>query len=107
MEERLTGPARRAYGVTVTAGPDGGRAAIWAARILALLASLLAGVAVALPLLSGLGYLRDLMGTPEVVVAISFSLTGAVLVGNAQARRICWLLLFIGVMSGLYTASVS
>jgi len=57
-----------------------------AARLLAVLAVVLAAVAVALPLVSGLGYLDELMGTPEVAVAVSFSTTGALLVGNDRSR---------------------
>ena len=107
MAERLTGSGRRAYGVGVTAGRDGGRAAIVSARLLAVLAVALAAVAVALPLVSGYGYLDELTATPEVVVAVSFSLTGALLVGSDAARRIGWLLLAIGLTSALYTSSVS
>ena len=107
MEERLTGSGRHAYGVGVTAGRDGGRAAIVSARLLAALAVVLACTAVALPLLSGYGYLDELTATPEVVVAVSFSLTGALLVGSEAARRIGWLLLAIGLTSALYTSSVS
>jgi len=107
VEERLTRTGRRAYGVGVTAGRDGGRAAIVSARLLAVLATVLAGTAVALPLVSGRGYLDELTATPEVAVAVSFSLTGAFLVGNEQARRIGWLLLGIGLTSALYTSSVS
>ena len=59
MEERLTRTGRRAYGVGVTAGRDGGRAAIVTARLLAVLATVLAGTAVALPLVSGYGYLDE------------------------------------------------
>lgn len=78
-----------------------------AARLLAALAVLLAGVAVALPLVSGLGYLDELTASPEVAVAVSFSVSGALLVGNRQARRIGWLLLGIGLASAVYTSSMS
>ncbi len=77
------------------------------ARLLAVLAVLLAAVAVALPLVSGLGYLDELMGTPEVAVAASFSVAGALLVGNPRARRMGWLLLAIGSTAALYTSSLS
>ena len=107
MAERLTGYGRRAYGVGVTAGRDGGRAAIVTARLLAVLATVLAATAVALPLISGYGYLDELTATPEVVVAVSFSLTGALLVGSVAARQIGWLLLGVGLTSALYTSSVS
>ena len=107
MAERLTGSGRRAYGVGVTAGRDGGRAAGMAARLLAALAFVLVAVAVALPLLSGYGYLDELTATPEVAVAVSFSVTGALLVGSVAARRIGWLLLAIGLTSAAYTSSVS
>ncbi len=107
MEERLTRTGRRAYRVGVTAGRDGGRAAIVSARLLAALAAVLAGLAVALPLAGGHGYLDELTATPEVAVAVSFSVTGALLVGSEQARRIGWLLLGIGLASAVYTSSVS
>jgi len=107
VEERLTRTGRPAYGVGVTAGRDGGRAAIVVARLLAALATGLAGAAVALPLASGYGYLDELTASPEVAVAVSFSLTGALLVGSARARRIGWLLLAVGLFSAVYTASVS
>lgn len=107
MEERLTCTGRHAYGVGVTAGREHGRAAVVGARLLAVLAVVLAAVAVALPLAGGYGYLDELTSTPEVAVAVSFSVTGALLVGSEQARRIGWLLLGIGLTSGLYTSSVS
>ena len=83
------------------------RVAPWVARTLAVLAAALAALAVALPVLGDHPYLADLLGTPEVVVAVSFSATGAVLVGNDQARRIGWLLLAIGVGSAVYAAALS
>lgn len=88
-------------------GREGSRAAVLAARLLAALSGLLAVVAVALPLVSGLGYLDELMATPEAVVAFSFSATGALLVGNQRARRIGWLLLGIGLSSAVYTSAMS
>ena len=86
MARRVT-DAPRPYGVAVGVDQQPSRAAVWAARLLALLAAGLAVVAVALPVLSGYGYLDELTSTPEVAVAISFSATGALLVGNAQAER--------------------
>jgi hypothetical protein len=68
---------------------------------------MLAAVAVVLPLVSGLGYLDELMGIPEVAVAVSFSTTGALLVGNDRSRRIGWVLLAIGSTAALYTSSLS
>ena len=91
----------------MTAGGDGARVSQWVAWALAVLAALLAATAVALPLIGGHDYLRELMTTPEVVVAVSFSATGALLVRSDQARRIGWLLLAIGVLSGIYTAALS
>ena len=106
MARRVTGP-RQPYGVAVDAEQQQGRAAVWVARLLAALAVVLATIAVALPVLSGFGYLDELTSTPEVAVAVSFSATGALLVGNAQARRIGWLLLAVGVMSAVYCSSTS
>ncbi len=107
MEERLTRGEPHTYGVVVSSGRDWSRAAVTAAWLLAVLAVVLAAVAVALPLVSGLGYLDELMGTPEVAVAVSFSTTGALLVGNDRSRRIGWLLLAIGSTAALYTSSLS
>jgi two-component system NarL family sensor kinase len=107
MAKCLTSRGRRTYGVLVPSGREGSRVAVGAARLLAVLAVLLAAGAVALPLVSGLGYLDELTSTPEVAVAGSFSVTGALLVGNERARRIGWLLLTIGLCSALYTSSVS
>ena len=95
------------YGVSVTGDRDGVRVSLWVARALAVAATAAALVAVALPLLSGLDYLDELMTTPEVVVALSFSWTGALLVGSPRAARIGWLLLVVGVGSGLYAVSIS
>lgn len=78
-----------------------------AARLLAVVATGLAAVAVALPIASGLGYLEQLLGTPEVVVAASFSITGALLAAHPPARRMGWLLLGVGLASGVYTAALS
>lgn len=78
-----------------------------AARLLAVVATGLAVLAVALPLASGLDYLEQLIRTPEVVVATSFSITGALLVAHPPARRMGWLLLAVGGASAVYTASLS
>ena len=78
-----------------------------AARLLAVFATGLAALAVALPLLSGLSYLDELLRTPEVVVATSFSITGALLAGHPSARRMGWLLLGVGVASAIYASALS
>ena len=78
-----------------------------AARLLAVLATGLAALAVGLPLLNGLGYLDQVIGTPEVVVATSFSITGAMLVAHPPASRMGWLLLGVGVVSAVYTSTLS
>jgi two-component system, NarL family, sensor kinase len=95
------------YGVTVHDVTSRSRVDLWVARLLAVLASGLAAVAVALPLMGGHTYLVDLMQTPDVVVAVSFSVTGALLVGSEQARRIGWLLLAIGLSSSWYVGAAS
>lgn len=84
-----------------------GRVAVVVARLLAVIAVALAAVAVALPLVSGLDYLDELAGTPEIAVAVSFSVTGALLAGTERGYRIGRLLLAIGVASAVYAASVS
>ena len=78
-----------------------------AARLLAVVATGLAIIAVALPLVGDLGYLERLLGTPEVVVATSFSITGALLVAHPPARRMGWLLLGVGLASAVYTSALS
>ena len=92
---------------SVTVPSSEGRVAIWVARSLGVLAMVLAATAVALPLATGLGYLDELMQTPEVVVAVSFSATGVLLVQNRRASRIGWLLLAIGMFSACYTVAAS
>ena len=94
-------------GAPFTAAPPGRRAPPWPPRLLAGAACALAVLAVTLPVASGLGYLDELMGTPEIAVAVSFSVTGAWLVGHRQARRMGWLLLAVGVSSAVYSSSVS
>jgi two-component system NarL family sensor kinase len=86
---------------------DGSRAATWAARLLAGVSILLAAIAVALPLVGGLDYLPRLFSSPEIVVALAYSTTGALLVGHRRARSIGWLLLGIGVVAAVYVSSVS
>jgi signal transduction histidine kinase len=107
VDERLTRPHAPTYGEQVAAERDGSRVAVTAARLLAASATVLAAIAVALPLVSRLGYLEQLLGTPEVVVATSFSITGALLVAHPPARRMGWLLLGVGVASAVYTSALS
>lgn len=95
------------YGVSVQPVTAEGRVAVWAARSLAIAAVLLALTAVALPVLSKLPYLHHLFGSPEVVVALSYSVTGAFLVHEPRARSMGWLLLGIGVLSAVYVVSLS
>ncbi len=91
----------------MTPDPRSSRAASWAARLTAVGAVLLTATAVALPLLSGMDYLPDLFRSPEVVVALAYATTGAVLVDHRRARSIGWLLLCIGVLSAVYVSSLS
>jgi two-component system NarL family sensor kinase len=107
VDERLTRPDRAPYGEQVAADRDASRAPVTAARLLAVVATALAALAVALPLVSGLGYLEQLVRTPEVVVATSFSITGALLVAHRPARRMGWLLLAVGGASAVYISSLS
>jgi two-component system, NarL family, sensor kinase len=85
----------------------GSRVAVAAARLLAVLAAAAAAGAVALPLATGLGYLPRLFGTPEAVIAPSFSVAGALLVAVPAARRIGWLLVAIGTTAGAYVLGLS
>jgi signal transduction histidine kinase len=91
----------------VDGGRDASRTAPWVARLAALLAVGLSVAATALPLASGLGYLDELVQTPEVAAGIAFSVTGAWLVGSRDAGPMGWLLLGIGLCSSLYAASAS
>jgi two-component system NarL family sensor kinase len=91
----------------VTGGRDASRAALWVARLGAVLAVGLSATAAALPLLSGLGYLDELVQTPEIAAGTAFSVTGAWLVGSRTARPMGWLLLGIGLCSSSYAASAS
>ena len=107
MEQRLTRRDGATYGVQVAAVRDRSQVAVTAAWLLAMSATGLAALAVALPLFSGLGYLDQLLGTPEVMVAASFSITGALLVAQPPAGRMGWLLLGVGVASAVYAVALS
>lgn len=109
MGERLTASPRRSYRSSVHTQriTAQGRAAVRVARLLAVTATAAAVTAVALPLVGGLGYVGELFASPEVVVAVSFSVTGAVLVASDAARRIGWLLVVVGLASGIYVLAVS
>jgi signal transduction histidine kinase len=91
----------------VAGGRDASRTALWVARLVALLAVGLSVTATVLPLASGLGYLDDMVQTPEIAAGVAFSVTGAWLVGSRVARPMGWLLLGIGLCSALYVASAS
>lgn len=97
-----------------TDAPTGSRAATSAARLpavaaggAAVLATGAAGVGVALPLLTGGGWLVELFRTPEPVIAPSFALAGALLVPRPQARRLGWLLLVVALSAGAYVLAGS
>ncbi len=107
MVEGLTQTAACPYGVKVQPVRALDRVAQWAARTLAVVAIGLASMAIALPLLSDLPYLRYLFESPEVVVAVTFSATGALLVHQPRGRTMGWLLLGTGIVSAAYVASVS
>ncbi len=107
MEERLTRVGDASYGEHVAVDRDWSRVALVAAWLLAVVATGLAVLAVALPLVGDLGYLEQLLATPEVVVATSFSITGALLVAHPPARRMGWLLLGVGVASAVYASALS
>lgn len=91
----------------VAAGRDASRPALWVARLVALLAVALSVTAAALPLVSGLGYLDELVQTPEIAAGVAFSVTGAWLVGSRVASPMGWLLLGVGLCSAMYAASAS
>ncbi|WP_210480858.1 ATP-binding protein [Naasia sp. SYSU D00948] len=83
------------------------RAAVVAARLVAVLAAVAAAAAVALPLATGGGWAADLFRTPEPVVAPSFAAAAAVLVGMPAARRLAWLLLVVAASAGAYVLASS
>ena len=83
------------------------RVPVAGARLVAVLATTAAAAGVALPLVTGGGWLPDLFRTPEPVVAPSFAVAGALLVGLPAARRLGWLLLAIGTSAGLYVLATS
>jgi hypothetical protein len=64
-------------------------------------------VAVALPLLTGAGWLVELFRTPEPVLAPSFAVAGALLVPLPRARRLGWLLLAVALSAGTYVLAGS
>jgi hypothetical protein len=77
------------------------------ARAVAVCAVALAVVAVLLPVLGDSGYLRDLLGTPEVSLAVSFAVVGFILAGRAHAYPMAWLVIAIGASSAAYAAGTS
>jgi hypothetical protein len=77
------------------------------ARAVAACAIALAVFAVVLPVASGYPYLDDLLGTPEVSVAVAFSVVGIVLVGRVRAYAMGWLVIAIGGVSAAYAAATS
>ncbi|MGY1601960.1 histidine kinase [Geodermatophilus sp. SYSU D00815] len=87
--------------------PGGSRAPVVGARLLAVAATTAAAVAVVLPLATGGTWLPDLFRTPESVVAPSFAVAGALLVGLPAARRLGWLLLAVGACAGAYALATS
>ncbi|GAB7191899.1 hypothetical protein NUM3379_26070 [Kineococcus sp. NUM-3379] len=115
MADRLTGVANRLTVACRTPYCSGGmadderrgRAAVVAARLLAALTTAAVLVAVALPPLTGGGWLPALFRTPEPVVGPSFAVAGALLVGLRPARRLGWLLLLVGVSAGAYVLATS
>ncbi|MPQ99335.1 sensor histidine kinase [Modestobacter sp. I12A-02628] len=87
--------------------PSSSRAAVPVARLLAAVACLATAVALVLPLLTGGDWLRQLFDTPEPVLAPSFGLVGALLVGVPAARRLGWLLLAVGLSAAAYVLATS
>jgi hypothetical protein len=87
--------------------PLSSRAALVAARLLAVAAVAATGLAVALPLVTGGDWLLQLFRTPEPVAAPAFAVTGALLIGLRPARRLGWLLLVIGCSAATYVLATS
>jgi DNA-binding CsgD family transcriptional regulator len=87
--------------------PLSSRAALVAARLLAVAAVVATGLAVALPLVTGGDWLLQLFRTPEPVAAPAFAVTGALLIGLRPARRLGWLLLVIGCSAATYVLATS
>ena len=99
--------AARFYRWPVTRHREVSRTGALVARVVAACAVTLAVVAVLLPVAGGFHYLDDLLKTPEVAVAISFGVVGAVLVGRADAYPMGWLLVAISLVAGSYGIATS
>jgi two-component system, NarL family, sensor kinase len=97
----------RSYGSQVIRHRVVSRTGSLVARAVAVCSVLLALVAVLLPVLGGHDYLGDLLGTPEVALALSFSVVGFILVGRVHAYPMGWLVTAIGAMSAVYAAGTS
>jgi len=99
--------AAHSYGSHVMRHRVVSRAGSLVARAVAVCAVLLALMAVLLPSLGDHDYLRDLLGTPEVSLALSFSVVGFILVGRAHAYPMGWLVIGIGAISAVYACATS
>ena len=102
-------PSGRApsYGSPVTRHRVVSRAGALAARVVATCSVLLAVVAVALPVVGEHDYLSDLLNTPEVSLAVSFSIVGFILAGRAHAYLMGWLVTAIGAAAAVYACATS
>jgi len=99
--------AVRFYRWHVTRHREVSRTGARVARVVAACAVALAVVAVVLPLAGGYHYLDDLLKTPQVAVALSFGVVGAVLVGRADAYPMGWLLIAVSSVAGVYGIATS
>src|SRR5688500_8180936 len=84
-----------------------GRAALVAARLLAVGAAAACVAAVVIAATATPPFLRAIFGAPEAVVGPSFAAVGAMLIGLPAARRIGWLLLSVGSFAATYVLSLS
>jgi hypothetical protein len=97
----------RFYRGLVTRHREVSRTGALMARVVAACAVTLAVVAVVLPVAGGFHYLDDLLETPEIAIALSFGVVGAVLVGRADAYPMGWLLVAISSVAGVYGLATS
>ena len=97
----------RSYRSPVTRHRVVSRTGALVARGAAVCAVLLAVVAVLLPVLGGHDYLRDLLNTPELSLALAFSVVGFILLGRAHAFRMGLLVTAIGAVAAVYAAGTS
>lgn len=93
LTNRLTPVVTRSYRERVTTV---------LARLIAIMAVVVCLTGVGLALLAERPMVDELVGTPEPMIALSFPIVGALLVGHREGRRIGWVLIAIGASAALF-----